>query len=304
MMAKKTTRGIPQLAVLASPWKEYELLDSGNGLKLERFGAYQLIRPEAEAIWRPAWPEAKWKNANATFVTNDELHGGHWEVNGELPKRWLISYNDLKLWMQTSGSRQVGVFPEQSSHWDWIEEQINYAKRPTKVLNLFGYTGMASLAAAHAGSQVTHVDASRKVVEWGKENQMASGLGEKPVRWLVDDVLKFVQREERRESFYDGIILDPPKFGRGPKGEVWEFYKLIPELLEACRRILTPNPLFVVMTAYAVKASPVTLYQAMDEMMTAHKGRVMAGELVLEEKSAGRYLSTAIFARWDAKYKS
>ena len=304
MMAKKISRGVPQLSLLASPWKEYELLDSGNGLKLERFGAYRLIRPEAEAIWRPALPESKWKTANAKFVTNDELHGGHWEVMHDLPKRWLISYKDLKLWMQTSGSRQVGVFPEQSSHWDWIEEQIDRAKRPTKVLNLFGYTGLATLAAAHSGSQVTHVDASRKVVEWGKENLMASGLGEKPVRWLVDDVLKFVQREARRESFYDGIILDPPKFGRGPKGEVWEFYKLIPELLQACRQILTPNPLFVVMTAYAVKASSVTLHQAMDEMMSPHRGRVMAGELVLQEKSAGRYLSTAIYARWDAKYKS
>ena len=303
MMAGKTTRGMPQLTLLASPWEEYELLDSGDGQKLERFGQYRLVRPEVEALWQPALPEAVWKDANASFVTRDELHGGHWVIN-DLPKRWLLSYRGLKMWMQASGSRQVGVFPEQSAHWDWIEEQIKKAKRPLRVLNLFGYTGLASLAAARSGAQVTHVDASRKVVEWGKENQVSSGLADQSIRWLVDDAIKFVQRESRRDSFYDGIILDPPKFGRGPKGEVWEFYKLIPELLDACKRILSPQPVFVVMTAYAVKASSVTLFQAMDEMMAAHTGRVMAGELVLQEKSAGRYLPTAIYARWAAKFKA
>ena len=294
---------MPQLTLLASPWEEYELLDSGDGQKLERFGQYRLVRPEVEALWQPALPEAVWKDANASFVTRDELHGGHWVIN-DLPKRWLLSYRGLKMWMQASGSRQVGVFPEQSAHWDWIEEQIKKAKRPLRVLNLFGYTGLASLAAARSGAQVTHVDASRKVVEWGKENQVSSGLADQSIRWLVDDAIKFVQRESRRDSFYDGIILDPPKFGRGPKGEVWEFYKLIPELLDACKRILSPQPVFVVMTAYAVKASSVTLFQAMDEMMAAHTGRVMAGELVLQEKSAGRYLPTAIYARWAAKFKA
>ena len=294
---------MPQLTLLASPWEEYELLDSGDGQKLERFGQYRLVRPEVEALWQPALPEAVWKDANASFVTRDELHGGHWVIN-DLPKRWLLSYRGLKMWMQASGSRQVGVFPEQSAHWDWIEEQIKKAKRPLRVLNLFGYTGLASLAAARSGAQVTHVDASRKVVEWGKENQVSSGLADQSIRWLVDDAVKFVQRESRRDSFYDGIILDPPKFGRGPKGEVWEFYKLIPELLDACKRILSPQPVFVVMTAYAVKASSVTLFQAMDEMMAAHTGRVMAGELVLQEKSAGRYLPTAIYARWSAKFKA
>jgi 23S rRNA (cytosine1962-C5)-methyltransferase len=303
-MAGRYAKGLPQLTLLASPWEEYELLDSGDGLKLERFGQYRLIRPEAEAIWRPALSDKEWKNANASFVTRDELHGGHWEILSELPKRWLLSYKGLKMWMQTSGSRQVGVFPEQSDHWDWIDEQIKKAKRPLKVLNLFGYTGLASLAAARSGAQVTHVDASRKVVEWAKENQVSSGLADQSIRWLVDDALKFVQRERRRDSFYDGIILDPPKFGRGPKGEVWEFYKLIPELLEACKSILTPQPVFVVMTAYAVKASSVTLYQAVDEMMSGHQGRTMAGELVLREKSAGRYLPTAIYARWSAKFKA
>ncbi len=291
------------MTLLASPWEEYELLDSGDGQKLERFGQYRLVRPEVEALWQPALPEAAWKDANASFVTRDELHGGHWVIN-DLPKRWLLSYRGLKMWMQASGSRQVGVFPEQSAHWDWIEEQIKKAKRPLRVLNLFGYTGLASLAAARSGAQVTHVDASRKVVEWGKENQVSSGLADQSIRWLVDDAIKFVQRESRRDSFYDGIILDPPKFGRGPKGEVWEFYKLIPELLDACKRILSPQPVFVVMTAYAVKASSVTLFQAMDEMMAAHTGRVMAGELVLQEKSAGRYLPTAIYARWAAKFKA
>lgn len=302
-MGKQKTRRIPQLSLLASSWEEYELLDSGDGQKLERFGQYRLIRPEAEAIWRPALPQKEWKSADARFVTNDELHGGHWEVLTELPNRWMISYKGMKLWMQTSGSKQVGVFPEQASHWDWVEAQIDMAKRPMKVLNLFGYTGLATLAAARVGAQVTHVDASRKVVDWAKDNQAASGLADRPVRWLVDDALKFVQREARRESFYEGIILDPPKFGRGPKGEVWEFYKLIPELLNACRSILAPQPVFLVMTAYAVKASPVTLYQAVDEVFSKHIGRTEAGELVLQEKSAGRYLSTAIYGRWAARMR-
>ena len=211
-----------------------------------------------------------------------------------------MEYKSLRFWAQTGGSKHLGVFPEQASQWDWIAAQVRGADRPLQVLNLFGYTGLATLAAAQAGARVTHLDASRKVVSWGRENQDLSGLTTAPVRWLIDDALKFVHREGRRETAYDGIILDPPKFGRGPKGEVWEFYKLLPDLLEACRKILSPRPVFVLLTAYAVKASAVTLYYAMNEMMRACKGVTEVGEVVLQEKSAGRLLSTAIFARWSA----
>lgn len=294
-------QSLPQLLILTSPaWKDYALLDSGGGMKLERYGVYTLVRPEAEAIWKPALPESDWKAAHAVFYPAPEENGGHWQKNREIPERWSLEYQGLKFWTMTSASRHVGVFPEQASGWDWMAQQIAAAKRPVRVLNLFGYTGLATLAAARAGAQVTHVDASPKVIAWARQNQELSGLVEKPVRWMVDDALKFVQREARRQSLYDGIILDPPKFGRGPKGEVWEFYKLIPELLEACRAVLTAKPRFILLTAYAVKASALTLHAAVTEMTLGLGGKVEAGEIALQEKSAGRLLSTAIFARWFA----
>jgi 23S rRNA (cytosine1962-C5)-methyltransferase len=192
----------------------------------------------------------------------------------------------------------VGVFPEQSSQWDWIENQIRASKKKLTVLNLFGYTGLASVAAAAAGAEVTHLDASKKVVTWARQNLELSGMGDRPVRWIVDDALKFVQREGRRGSGYDGLILDPPKFGRGPKGEVWEFYALLPNLLDSCRQIMSAKPRFIVMTAYAVKASALTLHYALEEITRGWGGTVTAGEVLLPEESAGRALSMAVFARW------
>ncbi|HMD90215.1 MAG TPA: class I SAM-dependent methyltransferase [Anaerolineaceae bacterium] len=290
---------IPEIQLLSSPeWKDYELLDSGNGYKLERFGPYKLVRPEAEAFWRPALSEREWKLAHAVFSPSPEENGGHWNSSHTTPERWKMEYKALKFWVQTTASRHLGVFPEQASQWDWIESEIRSAGRPLQVLNLFGYTGLASLTAARAGAKVTHLDASQKVVSWARENQELSGLAERPIRWIVDDALKFVQREARRGVQYDGLILDPPKFGRGPKGEVWEFYKLIPMLLQACQEILSPSPCFVALTAYAVKASAITLYYAIEEMMQSRAGKIAAGEIVLQEKSAGRILSMAIYARW------
>ena len=284
----------------SAEWTDYELLDSGNGLKLERFGPHQLVRPEPEAIWKPALSGEQWKAAQAVFQPAPEENGGHWQERVPLPPRWSMAYKDLRFWIQLSGSRHVGVFPEQASQWDWMRAKIQHAPSPIRVLNLFGYTGLASLACASAGAQVTHVDASRKAVTWAKENQALSELTDKPIRWMVDDALKFIQREARRNSQYEGLILDPPKFGRGPKGEVWEFYKLIAVLLEACRQVIAPRPLFVLLTAYAVKASSLTLYYAMKEMMASYSGRVQAGEVVTQEKSAGRIISNAVFSRWEA----
>ncbi len=292
---------IPNLLLLSSPdWEDYALLDSGNGMKLERFGPYKLVRPEPEAMWRPALPEKEWKSAQAEFEPSSEELGGHWIGKPGLPESWVMRYKSLRFRVQLTASRHVGVFPEQAGQWDWIAEQVRSAGRPLRVLNLFGYTGLATLAAAEAGAQVTHLDASKKVVTWAHENLRLSGLEDRPVRWIVDDALKFVQREARRDARYDGIILDPPKFGRGPKGEVWEFYKLIPNLLQSCRQILSERPRIVVLTAYAVKASAVTLYYAMQEMMAGRRGTTTAGEVVLDEKSAGRVLSMAIFSRWNS----
>ncbi len=296
------TTQIPQIHVLTCPgWKDYQLLDSGNGLKLERFGAYRLVRPEAEAIWQPALPEKEWRSAHAVFQPSPEENGGHWEQRSPLPDRWEMEYDGLKFFIQTSASRHLGAFPEQSTGWDWIANQIQTAQHPLKVLNLFGYTGLATLAAARAGAHVTHLDASRKVVTWANDNLKLSRLEDRSVRWIIDDALKFVQREVRRGVTYDGLILDPPKFGRGPKGEVWEFYKLIPELLSAVRQVLSAEPRFVLLTAYAIKASALTLHIAMQDMMSGYSGAVEAGELALVEASAGRLLSTAIFSRWHSK---
>ncbi len=289
----------PSLDLLsASGWQDYALLDSGGGFKLEQFGQIRLIRPEPEAVWKQALADSEWKKADALYKPSPEENGGHWEYRKKLPERWMMKYGSLSFWVMTSASRHLGVFPEQSVQWDWADQVIKKASKPPKVLNLFGYTGMASLAAVKSGAQVTHLDASRKVVLWAKDNQAASNLPSAPIRWIIDDTLKFVQREIRRGAQYDGIILDPPKFGRGPKGEVWEFYKLLPDLLDSCRQILSPDPLFVQLTAYAVKASSVTMYYAINEMMSSFKGKTQAGEIGLTEASAGRFLSTAIFARW------
>jgi 23S rRNA (cytosine1962-C5)-methyltransferase len=249
---------------------------------------------------------------HAVFQPTREESGGHWQFKKKVAEKWKMSYpltlnssaqgrwEHLKFWTMTTPGRHLGVFPECAAHWDWTADLILKAKRPIKVMNLFGYTGLATLAAAAVGAQVTHVDASKKSVTWARDNQALSGLTEKPVRWIVDDALKFVQREGRRGSKYDGILLDPPKFGRGPKGEVWEVYKSLPHLLEACRQVLSENPLFVVATVYAVQASAVHIGQTLQEMMSKYDGDLERGELVTREQSAGRLLSHAVYARWSS----
>ncbi len=293
-----------QITLLDSPnWKDYALLDSGNGLKLERFGPYTFVRPEAQAMWSPTLPGEDWAVADAVFQPTGEESGGHWNIKRKLPDQWEMHYQltsgaMLRFIAMTTPGRHLGVFPEVAAHWDWMAERISQNEKQKKVLNLFGYTGLATLACAATGAQVTHVDASKKSVEWARKNQALSGLADKPIRWLVDDALKFVQREARRGARYDGIILDPPKFGRGPKGEVWEVYKSLPRLLDACREILSPKPLFVVLTIYAVQASAIHAGQALTDMMKGFGGGVEQGELVTRERSAGRLLSQAVYARW------
>jgi 23S rRNA (cytosine1962-C5)-methyltransferase len=303
-----------------SSWQDYELLDSGDGLKLERFGPYTFIRPEVQAMWKRALTEKNWADAHATFQPTNEESGGHWAFNKKVPERWEMRYDlntkaakgpekgreQIRFWAMTTPGRHLGVFPEVASHWDFMTEAIrNSIHRPErnqqgliKVLNLFGYTGLASLAAVAAGAQVTHVDASKKSLNWARENQALSKLEDKPIRWILDDAVKFAEREGRRSALYDGIILDPPKFGRGPKGEVWEVYKSLPQLLEDCRSILSDRPIFVIVTIYAVKASAIHIAQTLHEMVKNIKGRIDYGELVTREKSAGRRLSQAVYARW------
>jgi len=222
----------PELVLLSAPdWSDYALLDSGNGAKLERYGPYTFIRPEHQAVWKPALPETEWQAAHAVFQPTSEESGGHWQFRKNVEPSWIMRYKGLKFQAHASASRHMGVFPEQAAHWDWMAETIQQARRPVRVLNLFGYTGLATLAAAQAGAQVTHVVASKTAVALARSNQSLSGLDERPIRWLVDDAFRFVRREVRRQSQYDGIILDPPKFGRGPEGQVWEFFEGLPSLL-------------------------------------------------------------------------
>jgi len=299
------TTSLPFTLLESTRWKDYALLDSGDGLKLERFGKYIFVRPESQAMWKRTL-DSEWKNAHAVFQPTGEESGGHWDFKKKVDEGWDMHYplphstNGLKFKVMTTPGRHLGVFPEVASHWDHMSDLVKKADSSPKVLNLFGYTGLASLAAAAAGAQVTHVDASKKSVSWARQNQELSGLSDKPIRWIVDDASKFVQRESRRGSKYDGIILDPPKFGRGPKGEVWEVYKSLPDLLASCRECLSNKPLFVITTVYAVRASAIHVAQAMEDMMKGFGGKIDMGELVTREQSAGRLLSQAVYARWDA----
>jgi 23S rRNA (cytosine1962-C5)-methyltransferase len=312
------TKLFPFTFLESSHWTDYALIDSGEGLKLERFGKYVFVRPESQAMWKRSL-DAEWKNAHAVFMPTGEESGGHWDLRKKIEERWEMKYTlrfddgsekrsafaqregTLRFWARTTPGRHLGVFPEVAAHWDWFSGLIAQAKREINVLNLFGYTGLATLAAAAAGAKVTHVDASKKSVSWARENQALSSLTDKPIRWIVDDALKFVQREARRGVKYDGILLDPPKFGRGPKGEVWEVYKSLPDLLDSCRECLSKNPLFVVTTIYAVRAAAVHVAQAMEDRLKEFGGSLEMGELITPEQSAGRLLSQAVYARWEKR---
>lgn len=291
----------PEFVLLSSSdWTDYELQDSGAGKKLERFGPYHFVRPEPQAIWQPMLPRKAWDRAEASFRTDADADGGRWYFSKTIEQRWTMRYKGIKFWVQPTPFRHLGLFPEQANHWDWMHNLITSAGRPMKVLNLFGYTGLATLIAAEAGANVTHVDASKKGIAWARENQALSKLENAPVRWILDDALKFVRREVRRGAQYDGIIVDPPPFGRGPKGEIWRLEESLPELLDECRRLLSPTPLFVVLTAYAIKISALGIYYALDDMLQDYNGTLVGGEMVTVERSGGRYLSTALFARWSA----
>ena len=290
---------LPQLKLLSSTdWQDYTLLDSGEGEALEKFGPYTLIRPEPQAIWAKSLPKKAWESADAVMIPTGGESGGRWEYRKNIQQPWVIEYKGLKCEIQLSKSRHIGVFPEQASHWDWIDEQVRSAKRRLKVINLFGYTGMATAAAARAGAHVTHVDASKHAVGWASHNLDLSGLEDAPVRWLVEDARKYLKREARRKSFYDGIILDPPKFGRGPSGSVWQYFEDIAGLLEQCRKVLTEQPKFICLTSYAIEASALVTDQALKEITRHLGGSVTSGELVTVDQSRGKILSHSIYSRW------
>ncbi len=284
------------------PNADYALLDSGDGEKLEQYGPYRIIRPEGQAIWRRALPQAEWNRADAIFTGDTDEEGlGRWRFpKAPLGETWPMKHDGIHYLGRFTSFRHVGVFPEQTSHWNHMAGLIEKAARPVKVLNLFGYTGLASLVAARAGAEVTHVDASRKAIGWARENQEIAGLSQKPIRWICEDAVKFAEREARRGSRYDIILFDPPAFGRGPKGEVWQLFADLPALTGLCREILTPRPLAVVLTAYSIRSSFFAIHTLMRDCFAGMGGTVESGELVIREKGAGRALSTSLFSRWIA----
>ena len=280
-------------------WSDYALLDCGAGRKLERYGAYRIVRPEAQALGTPRLPQAEWDRADAQFVgIGDEEADGRWRYRKPLGETWPLSYDGMKFLGRFTSFRHVGVFPEQASHWQWVEARIRAGRGKPKVLNLFGYTGLASLLAARAGAEVTHIDASRKAIGWARENQTVAGLKALPIRWICEDAMKFVEREVRRGNRYEGIILDPPKFGRGPKGEVWDIFESLPTMMRLCRQLLSDNPLFLILTAYSIRASFIAIDELAAEHLDGIGGLLESGELVLREEGGGRALSTSLFSRW------
>ncbi len=284
---------------------DFHLIDSGNALKLEQYGPYRIIRPEAQALWRPSLGPSAWEKVDAVFTGDTEEDGmGRWRFPREvLGETWPLSLLGIDFLGRFTSFRHVGVFPEQIVHWQWMKQQVEAAGRPVKVLNLFGYTGVASLVAASAGAEVTHVDASKKAIGWARENQALSRLEQAPIRWICEDAMKFIQREERRGNRYDIILTDPPKFGRGPNGEVWHLFEHLPLMLDVCRELLSPKALGLVLTAYSIRASFYSIHELLRDIMRGAGGVVESGELVIREAgiagdARGRALSTSLFSRW------
>ncbi len=285
---------LPSARLLISEgWDDYALLDSGAGRKLERFGRYRVDRPEPQAMWRRRLPEADWASADAVFVGDSEEGDGRWRFRDGPLERWQTGYRDVAFYGRFTPFRHVGFFPEQAPHWDWMLTRLAGAERP-RLLNLFGYTGVASLLAAAGGAEVTHVDASKKAIGFARENQALAGLEARPIRWICDDAVKFAAREGRRGRCYHGILVDPPKFGRGPKSETWQLFENLPEMLSLCRDILAPRG-FLILTAYAVRASFLSLHELAAEVFP--EAALESGELVLREQGGGRLLSTSLFTR-------
>ncbi|PDT28744.1 SAM-dependent methyltransferase [Rhizobium sp. L9] len=284
---------------------DFHLIDSGDGQKLEQYGPYRIIRPEAQALWRPSLAPQIWEKVDAVFTGDTDEEGtGRWRFPREaLGETWPLNLLGVDFLGRFTSFRHVGVFPEQIVHWSWMKEAVEKAGRPLKVLNLFGYTGVASLVAAAAGAEVTHVDASKKAIGWARENQALGRMEKLPIRWICEDAMKFILREERRGSQYDIILTDPPKFGRGPNGEVWHLFEHLPLMLDVCREILSPRAVGLVLTAYSIRASFYSIHELMRETMRGAGGAVESGELVIREagpdgKTPGRALSTSLFSRW------
>ena len=301
------------LVIHPNNWTDYSLMDSGNGKKLEKFGPYTFSRPEPQAIWTPRLKTKVWENASGSFLSSSSLENedpkGKWVIKNNIPDKWEMSFDSLKFFATPTPFRHLGFFPDQSPHWIWAAQKINQFisvlnhKNHPKILNLFGYSGLASLHAASCGAYVTHVDASKKAINFAFENRNLSSFKELPIKFITDDAVKFVNREIRRGNKYDGIILDPPKYGRGPNGEKWDLFNDLPLLLKSLPQILSNNPIFIILNSYAIRSSHISLHYGLSEVMKNYSGSVESGEIsIVEDQVNPRQISTAIFARWEKRY--
>ena len=282
---------------IADQWKDYEVLDTSEGEKLERWGDYLLVRPDPQVIWNTPKELPGWRKMNGHYHRSSK-GGGEWEFF-DLPKQWEIAYKELRFNLKPFSFKHTGLFPEQAVNWDWFSDKIRNAGRPVKVLNLFAYTGGATLAAAAAGAAVTHVDASKGMVNWAKENARSSGLEAAPIRWLVDDCMKFVEREIRRGNHYDGIIMDPPSYGRGPKGEIWKIEDSIYDFIRLCTKILSDDPLFFLVNSYTTGLAPAVLTYMLSTELKRFGGHVDSQEIGLPVTKTGLVLPCGASGRWE-----
>ncbi|MFA6354951.1 MAG: class I SAM-dependent methyltransferase [Candidatus Paceibacterota bacterium] len=277
--------------------KEYELLDSGDGKKLERYGEFLLSRPDPEAMWKRNLTEKEWQVADLEFIRNGTKN--KWIIKNGVSNRWDISYGDLKFSIKPTSFKHIGLFPEQLSNWEWMSELIKKSSKKVTLLNLFAYTGGATLAAAKAGGDVCHVDASKNAVEWARKNAELSGLKDAPIRWIIEDVTLFLKREIKRGRKYDAIIMDPPAFGHGPKDELWKIEEDFLNLMNLCKELLSDDPLFILINGYTAGYSSIVYQNNLMDLMKEYKGKIEGGELVIEETKSKRLLPCGIFARWE-----
>lgn len=283
---------------IADRWKDYEVIDCSEGEKLERWSRYILLRPDPQVIWNTPKADKRWHKLNAHYHRSAK-GGGEWEFF-DLPQQWDIHYGALTFHLKPFSFKHTGLFPEQAVNWDWMAEKIRHAGRTVKVLNLFAYTGGATLAAAKAGAEVTHVDASKGMVTWAKENALASGIEDAPIRWLVDDCIKFVEREIRRGRTYDAVIMDPPSYGRGPKGEIWKIEDAVYSLIQTCTNILSEKPLFFLVNSYTTGLQPAVLAYMLGTAMKKYRGNIDAQEIGLPVSSSGLILPCGASGRWES----
>jgi 23S rRNA (cytosine1962-C5)-methyltransferase len=280
------------------PDDNYSLLDSGEGEKLEKYGQYILSRPDPQALWRKRLPEKEWEKAHAIFLRDGR--STEWKIKLGVPTKWVVELQGLKFWVKPTSFKHTGLFPEQSSNWHWLSGVIHSAKRPLEVLNLFGYTGASTLATAKAGAKVCHVDSSKSAITWARENAELNGMQDKPIRWIMDDAVKFVKREIKRDHRYDGIIMDPPAFGHGPTGEMWKIEDNFLDLLDLCKQLLSDNPAFFLVNGYSSGYSAIAYENALGDLMST-KGEIEKGALTIREQATDRILPCGIFARWLSK---